>query len=184
MPAQRLSTNLKANWIGFRGFGSNGHATDAAPPLNWNAIGGENILWKTPIAKQGMSSPVVWKRRIFLTGADEQAARSTVLTRRPAGCFGSTPSPAFLDSPADGRLPEVLDETGFAAPTVATNGRFVAAVFATGELVCVNMNGERVWAKHLGTPNNHYGHTSSLISDGDLLFVQYDQKKDCETPCI
>jgi outer membrane protein assembly factor BamB len=170
--------DLKANWIGFRGFGSNGHATDAVPPLNWNAITGENILWKTPIAKQGMSSPVVWKRSIFLTGADEQARQIYCFDTETGRMLWEHAVTGLPGSPADGRLPEVLDETGFAAPTVATNGRFVAAVFATGELVCVNMNGERVWAKHLGTPNNHYGHTSSLISDGDLLFVQYDQKKD------
>ena len=43
-------------------------------------------------------------------------------------------------------------------------------------LVCVNMKGERVWAKHLGMPKNHYGHASSLIGHRDLLIVQYDQK--------
>jgi hypothetical protein len=47
--------DLKENWPGFRGFGSNGHATDAAPPLTWSVKSGTNILWKTPIAKYGMS---------------------------------------------------------------------------------------------------------------------------------
>ena len=54
----------------------------------------------------------------------------------------------------------------------------MAAVFGTGELVCVNMKGERIWAKHLGVPKNPYGHASSLISHKDLLMVQYDQKAD------
>jgi len=70
----------------------------------------------------------------------------------------------------------VLAETGFAAPTAITNGQYVAATFGTGELVCVNMKGGRIWAKHLGIPKNHYGHASSLISHENLLFVQYDQK--------
>ena len=54
----------------------------------------------------------------------------------------------------------------------------MAAVFATGELVCLNMEGERIWARHLGVPRNHYGHASSLMSHEDLLFVQLDQEVD------
>jgi outer membrane protein assembly factor BamB len=38
------------------------------------------------------------------------------------------------------------------------------------------MKGERIWAKHLGIPKNHYGHASSLISHRNRLFVQYDQE--------
>jgi outer membrane protein assembly factor BamB len=70
----------------------------------------------------------------------------------------------------------VLDETGYAAPTPVTDGRHVAAIFATGELVCVNTNGGRVWAKQLGVPENHYGHASSLALHAGLLFVQLDDK--------
>jgi outer membrane protein assembly factor BamB len=42
------------------------------------------------------------------------------------------------------------------------------------------MKGQRIWAKHLGIPKNHYGHASSLISHGDLLYVQYDQTEDSQ----
>jgi outer membrane protein assembly factor BamB len=37
------------------------------------------------------------------------------------------------------------------------------------------MNGKRIWAKSLGLPKNHYGHSSSLINYGDILIVQYDR---------
>lgn len=169
---------LKRNWPSFRGFGSNGHAAEANPPLMWSAKTSQNIVWKTLLAKQGMSSPVVWQKQIFLTGADEES--------RDIYCFDTETGKLqwehavsnLPDSPAEGTIPNVLAETGFAAPTVTTNGRFVAAIFATGELVCVNMKGERIWAKHLGVPINHYGHASSLLCDQDLLFVQYDQKTD------
>ena len=169
--------DLKKNWTSFRGFGSNGHATDATPPLSWIAKQSKNIVWKTPIAKHGMSSPVVWKQRLFLTGADDESRDIYCFDTETGKLVWEHAVNGLPDSPADGLLPEVLEETGFAAPTVATNGQFIAAVFATGELVCVDMEGQRVWAKHLGTPNNHYGHASSLICNRDLLFVQYDQKK-------
>jgi outer membrane protein assembly factor BamB len=39
------------------------------------------------------------------------------------------------------------------------------------------MNGKRLWAKNLGLPDNHYGHSSSLIIFKDKLLVQYDTNK-------
>jgi outer membrane protein assembly factor BamB len=50
----------------------------------------------------------------------------------------------------------------------------VFAVFPTGELVALTLKGKRVWAKHLGVPENHYGHSSSLLTHDGVLYVQYD----------
>ena len=101
------------------------------------------------------------------------------MTRTPASRFGRTRCPACrVHRPT--KLPRVLDATGYAAPTMATNGRFVAAIFATGELACLAMDGERIWAKQLEVPSNHYGHASSLICNDEWLFVQYDQKEKLE----
>ena len=168
--------DMPNSWAGFRGPGSRGHAIQASPPLSWSVEEGTNILWKAPVPAHGMSSPVVWGKRLFLTGADD-AGRQIL-------CFDSDTGellwrhevngvPGF---PADSELPRVLDQTGFAAPTPVTNGRYLAAVFATGELVGLSMEGERIWARHLGVPENGYGHASSLISHGNLLFVQLDQE--------
>ena len=65
-------------------------------------------------------------------------------------------------------------DTGLAASTVATNGKFVCAVFASGDLICADMEGKRVWAKNLGVPDNHYGYASSLLAFGNSLIIQYD----------
>lgn len=168
--------DLERNWTSFRGSGANGHAVRSSSPLSWSVKQSKNIAWKATIAKHGMSSPVVWEDRLFLTGANEES--------RDIYCFATESGETLWKYQvsklpgAPDLLPEVLEETGFAAPTVTTNGQFVAAIFATGELVCVNMDGERIWANHLGIPDNHYGHSSSLICNRDLLFVQYDQKKD------
>lgn len=124
-----------------------------------------------------MSSPVVWEKRVFLTGADDESRDVYCFNTENGKLLWKHAVSKLPDSPADDELPRVLDETGYAAPTMVTNGRLVAAIFATGELVCLNVKGERIWAKHLGVPNNHYGHASSLICDSELLFVQYDQKK-------
>lgn len=169
------SQDILTNWTSFRGPGGNGHAALANPPLNWSAEDGRNVLWKAKMPKHGMSSPVVWEDRVFLTGADEESRQIYCFDTDTGKLLWQHDIQGIPGSPPDGKLPKVLDETGFAAPTATTNGQYVAAVFGTGELVCVNMKGDRIWARHLGTPKNHYGHASSLMGQGTLLFVQYDQ---------
>ncbi|MBM3879809.1 MAG: hypothetical protein FJ387_08830 [Verrucomicrobia bacterium] len=163
-------------WPSFRGAGGIGHASSATPPRSWSAKDGKNVLWKTRIAKHGMSSPAIAGNRVFLTAADD-------LTRQVL-CYDADTGQLLWHHDVDGvagapdyGLPEVLEETGYAAPTVVTDGLRVAAVFATGELVGVTVEGERLWAQHLGLPKNHYGHTSSLMRYENLVLVQYDQKE-------
>jgi outer membrane protein assembly factor BamB len=166
-----------ASWPNFRGPGANGHAGEADPPTDWSVDEDKNILWKTPLLKHGMSSPVVWDNRVFLTGADDLSRQVYCFSADTGELLWEHDVAGISGSPDDGKIPDVLDQTGFAAPTATTNGQYVAAIFATGELVCLSMTGERVWAKHLGIPKNHYGHASSLISHGNLLIVQYDQSE-------
>ena len=117
---------VQDGWPGFRGPGANGQAGHANPPLTWGPEGGGRVLWKTPVPTHGMSSPIVWGRRLFLTGADDSS--------RQVYCFDTDSGellwrhevnglPGF---PADSPLPNVLEETGFAAPTATTDGRLVA----------------------------------------------------------
>jgi outer membrane protein assembly factor BamB len=174
------SQDILRNWTSFRGPGANGHAIGANPPLQWSAEEDRNILWKTKIPKHGMSSPVIWENRLFLTGADDSTRQIYCFDTDTGNLRWQHDVHGIAGTPPDGKLPDVLEETGFAAPTATTNGRYVAAIFGTGELVCVSMKGQRIWAKHLGIPKNHYGHASSLISHGDLLYVQYDQTEDSQ----
>lgn len=174
------SQEYPKNWPSFRGPGGNGHAFHADPPLNWSAREGRNVLWKTRVPKHGMSSPVIWENRLFLTGADDASRQVYCYDTDTGTLLWQHDVNGIPGSPGGGRLPNVLDETGFAAPTPTTNGRYVAAIFGTGELVCTDMKGERVWARHLGIPKNHYGHASSLISYGNTLYVQFDQTEDSQ----
>jgi len=74
-------------------------------------------------------------------------------------------------------MPRVTEDTGLSAPTMTTDGKRVFAIFATGDVIAFDMNGNRVWAKNLGVPDNHYGHSSSLITWDGKLFIQYDTNK-------
>ena len=58
---------------------------------------------------------------------------------------------------------------------MATDGLRVYAMFATGDVVALSLEGQELWHKNLGVPKNHYGHASSLATYNDLLIVQLDQ---------
>jgi len=73
--------------------------------------------------------------------------------------------------------PKVTADTGLSAPSVATDGQHVVAIFATGDILALDLEGRRIWAKNLGVPDNHYGHSSSLICWKDKVIIQFDTNK-------
>jgi outer membrane protein assembly factor BamB len=77
------------------------------------------------------------------------------------------------NSPA--KLPEIPDTTGYAAPTMATDGGRVYVIFANGDLAALTFDGAVAWAKNLSLPKNAYGHATSLAVWPGKLIVQLDQ---------
>jgi outer membrane protein assembly factor BamB len=164
---------INANSPSFRGPGGNGTVFQRGFPTSWNGSSGKNIKWKTAIPLTGYNSPIVWNDKIFLSGASG--------TKREVYCFDLNSGKLLWQTVVDkisgspATTPKVNGETGFAAPTLTTDGRRVYAIFANGDLIALDFEGKKVWAKNLGLPKNHYGHSSSLIMYRDLLIVQYDQ---------
>jgi outer membrane protein assembly factor BamB len=133
----------------------------------------QGVLWKTEVPLPGFNSPVVWDDRVFLSGATaDQLAVFCFQTsdgQLKWQCDITSQAPP-LDEPL-----EVNEDTGYAASTVATDGLRVYAIFAIGDLVAVDFEGKIAWQKHLGVPDNPYGHASSLATYDNLLLVQFDQ---------
>ena len=164
------------NWPSFRGPYGHGQAAKADIPTTWNGESGENILWQVPVPKPGFNSPIVWDDLLFISGADK-TSQEVYCYRTDSGQLLWTALVSNVPgSPAN--PPNVSQDTGYAAPTMATNGNDVFAIFATGDLVCLDLQGQQVWAKNLGEPDNHYGHSSSLIMYENMLLVQYDNSQD------
>jgi len=161
------------NWPGFRGPAGSGISAYNNVPTKWDVKSGDTIAWKTPVPLEGNSSPVVWNNRIFLTGATE--------AKRQVYCFDAADGKLVWQKDAPGtpastaKPPRVMEATGLAAPTPATDGRRVFASFANGDLAAFDFAGKLAWARSLGIPNNHYGHATSLRVARGLLIVQLDQ---------
>ena len=164
---------IAANWPRFRGPG--GLATSGAVdvPTEWDGESGRNVRWKTPIALPGESSPVIWGDRIYVTGATEEKREVYCLDANSGKLVWSAP----VTTPQGSRLepPEVLEMTGFAAPTAVTDGRRVFAMFANGEVGGFKADGERLWARFLGAPKNAYGYACSPVMWRNRVIIVYDQ---------
>ena len=161
------------NWPRFRGPGGLGISPYTNIPASWNGKTGTNIKWKSPVPLPGKNSPVVWGNKVFLTGATE--------TKREVYCFDAN-SGKLIWQKAVENVPfpspepvEVSDDTGYAAPTVVTDGIGVYAIFANGDLVGLDLNGNQLWAQNFGPFDNIYGYASSLLMYENLLIVLLDQ---------
>ena len=164
---------VKKNWPGFRGPEGIGWAYHSDVPTEWDGPSGKNILWKVPIPHPGYNSPIVWGKRIFLSGADRRIQVVYCIDADSGKILWQTELNDIPGSPE--RRPQVTEDTGYAAPTMSTDGKRVFVLFATGDVACLDFEGNRIWAKNLGVPENHYGHSSSLVTYQDLLLIQFDQ---------
>ena len=162
-----------ANWPRFRGPNGSGVAASPDAPTKWNGRTREGILWKTRVPLPGYSSPVVWGDGVYLSGADRKVREVYCFDadtgklrwrRRIERVPGSAPGPS-----------KVWQEGSYAAPTVATDGRVVCAVFANGDVACLDTEGQPIWTRNLGVAENTYGHSSSPILVRDRLVVQRDE---------
>lgn len=153
--------------------GNNSSATSSARGIatSWNLKSKKNILWQSSIPKHGYNSPIISGRNVFITGADNSARELYCYDVYTGELKWTLKANNIPGSPST--MPKVNADTGLAASTAATNGEQVCAIFATGDIICADMEGNRLWAKNIGLPDNHYGYASSLLMYGNNVIIQY-----------
>jgi outer membrane protein assembly factor BamB len=166
---------LKKQHNSFRGPFGQGIIYHKNIPTKWDGAAGTNIAWKSPIPKHGYNSPVIWDDKLFIAGSDKQTREVYCYNRNDGKLLWTGKADNIPGSPAS--PPRVTEDTGLSAPTLTTDRQNVYAIFGTGDVIAFDMEGKRVWAKNLGVPDNHYGHSSSLIVWDNKLFIQYDTNR-------
>ena len=168
-PAQEQT---KKNWPCFRGANGLGVAPTATLPPTWDGKTGASILWKTPIPVEGVSSPVVWEKNVFITGATPEESRVLCYDAETGALRWSS----VVKVPGSKRpsAPNVNESTTLAAPTPVTDGRCVYAIFPTGEVAAFDMAGKQLWARNIGPLENSYGFASSPTLYQNRLLLQLD----------
>ncbi|MCX7818616.1 MAG: PQQ-binding-like beta-propeller repeat protein [Kiritimatiellae bacterium] len=172
-PALPEDSALAEAWPSFRGhFGRGGR--DRPAPTRWDVPTGRNVRWSIEVPRPGFSSPIFWNSRVFLTGADTSTAELYAFCADTGRLLWRHEA---RDVPGSPRTPpKTSEEVGLAAPTPTTDGLRVYAMFGTGDLIACDLEGRRLWARHLGSPKNPYGHSSSPIAVRGRLIVQFDDE--------
>ena len=166
---QLKSQNLKPErqWSSYRGYYASGVLDKAKLPDIWNVEKSENVKWKVEIPGLGLSCPVIWGEKLFITTAISDSDTSGL----KIGIFGDGGSVDdnsehdfnlyCVDKQSGKILWEKTSYTGIpkvkrhpkashANCTPATNGKYVVAFFASEGLYCYDMDGNLQWKKDLG----------------------------------
>jgi len=173
-----LGTAIRAaDWPQWRGPDGDGVSSETDLPLTWSAT--ENVAWTAGLTGLGVSSPIVFGDRVFVTsqagtgvrspgnhprlvqGGDAAAEGERALGEASDVESGTTflvEAFSRLDGrrlwvyrlEAEGPLAPVHDKHNLASPSPVTDGRLVYAWFGTGQLVALDMEGRLAWQRHLG----------------------------------
>jgi outer membrane protein assembly factor BamB len=161
------------NWPGWRGLNHDGISSEKGLPTRWSAT--ENVRWKAELPGAGVSAPIVWGERVFVTASDGRLGSRLHLL-----CFHRDNGKKlwhvrfFGSAVSEGQF----SPGGMAVPTPVTDGKRVFTLFGTGDLICVDTYGRPVWVRSLaqeyGPFRNRWGMAASPALSGDLLVVQVD----------
>ncbi len=164
---------LLQNWPRFRGPDGGGVSPLTNTPAAWDAKSGAGIAWKVPAPTRGFGSPIVWGDRVFMSGGDAHQREVLCLDGNSGQVLWRKPVANVPGAPA--QPAEVPESTGYAAPTMATDGRRVYVMFANGDCAAFTLDGQPAWSKSFGALKNPYGYATSLATWRDRLIVQLDQ---------
>jgi outer membrane protein assembly factor BamB len=138
------------------------------------AVNADTVRWKAPLRGSGPSSPIVVGDRVFVTAASGlrqdrlhvlcfDAATGRRRWQRQLLATGSTICNPF---------------GGVAAPTPASDGRRIFALFSSNDLACFDLEGNLQWHRGLGyecpATRNDVGLASSPLVVGDTLVVHLE----------
>jgi hypothetical protein len=166
-----LVKTVPADWPRFRG--PNGTATDLSVRLPAK-LGAENVLWAKEIPSGG-SSPVIAGGRVFVTSATSDGSTRHV--------HGLDPNTGDLLWTAQVKLGEgaggkIHKKNTHATSTPATNGRMVASLFSTPDLLLAiahDRDGKELWRRELGGYASEHGSGSSLLLEEGKVIVSNEQ---------
>ncbi len=163
-------------WLQFRGNDTRSAAPEAAPPTELDA--GRHIAWRAPLPGRGLASPIVVGDRVFVT-----AASTADQSRLHVLCFGAEGGELLWDRAfwATGRT-VCHEKTCVAAPTPASDGEHIYALYSTNDLICLDLDGNLKWLRGLmqDYPNasNSLGLATSPVIAGGTLVAQIENDAD------
>lgn len=193
------SMELNRQWPAYRGYFASGYLDQTHLPDSFNVESSHNIKWNIEVPGLGLSCPVIWDDRVFLTTAvsesDSEGYRTGLYGDiEPVAdssehiwkvyCFEKSSGKIIWEKDAYQGIPQVKrhPKSSHANTTVATDGYHVVAFFGSEGLYCYNVDGELLWKRDFGLINSawhvvesaEWEFCSSPVIFQDKLIIQAD----------
>lgn len=191
--------NPERQWPAFRGYMSSGVLDNAALPEKFDVSKSENIRWKVEIPGMGLSSPVIWDDKLFLTSAvstadkdgfrpgiygDIAPVNDSSVHNWIVFCIDKNTGKTIWQKTAYSGVPVMKrhPKSTHANTSVATDGKHVVAFFGSEGLFCYDMAGNLLWKKSFGilksvffmVKSAEWEFASSPIIHNGVLIIQCD----------
>ncbi|HEX4953540.1 MAG TPA: PQQ-binding-like beta-propeller repeat protein [Thermoanaerobaculia bacterium] len=190
-----VTVAFASDWPQWRGPLANGVAPQGNPPIAWSET--QNVRFKIAIPGRGLSTPVVWKSKIFVTSA---VPVGEAPAPAPAPAEGGRPgrvvpsgAQRFVLHLIDTSTGEILwtrtareavphegthADGSWASASPVTDGEVVLAHFGSNGLYAYDLDGKLLWSKDLGdmAARNAFGEGSSPVIAGDTVVVNWDHE--------
>jgi outer membrane protein assembly factor BamB len=188
---------LRDNWPRFRGRNADGVAADDARlPDSWGKK--ENVAWVANVPGWGLSCPVVWGDKVFLTTVvsdGEQPAPKKGLylgmgVRTPEKgvhhwlvyCYDLKTGREQWKRETHAGEPKVPrhPKSSYAAETPATDGKRLYVLFGDVGLYCYDLDGNPLWSHKIEPKKTffNYGAAASPVVHDGLVVLQYDNQEE------
>jgi outer membrane protein assembly factor BamB len=190
--------NPQRQWPVYRGQLSSGILDNANLPDTFNISTMFNVKWKIEVGF-GLSSPVIWGDRLFITTAVGKSGDAGFNPGTPIGVVSVKDSTVHiwkvicLDRNNGKLIWEKVAHTGVPAikrhpksthanTSVATDGNYVVAFFGSEGLYCYDLNGNLRWEKNFGVLKSvffsmktaEWEFASSPIIHNGVVIIQCD----------
>ena len=185
------------DWPAFRGLTGLGYSKERNLPISWGGDNAEKVLWQSPLIGEGHASPIVWGDRLFVCTAHWDAStekRESVIPEHHVLCYRAADGERLWDTlvePGQWLRSDFRSGAGggYAAPTPATDGELVYAVFGSSVIAAVDFEGHIVWRNEIephtfdvtiGSSPVLYGDTvlmlCSMANKADSRIIAYDKR--------
>jgi outer membrane protein assembly factor BamB len=199
LSSMNAQTDASRQWPSYRGPFASGVLDNADLPDSFDPVTMANIRWKTEVPGLGLSSPVIWGNRLFITTAisksdnkglkpglygDVTPVNDSSVHDWKVLCYDKNNGNIVWEKTSHTGVPAIKrhPKSTHANTSVATDGSYVVAFFGSEGLYCYDMKGNLIWEKNFGIlrssffimPGAEWEFASSPVLYNGIVVIQCD----------